>query len=77
MEAQMKNIEVIKHLCEMYSKETLLSAAIIAGSMEVHLATGLPSNPKIAAQIQSRIFKRIEVVLDSHGLALADIHKKA
>ena len=73
----MKNIEVVKHLCEMYSKETLLSAAIIAGTMEVHIATGLPFNPKIVAQIQSRIFKRIEAVLDSHGLVLADIHKKA
>ena len=73
----MKNIEVVKHLCEMNSKETLLSAAIIAGSMEVYNATGLPFNPKIAAQIQSKIFKRIEAVLDSHGLALADIHKKA
>ena len=73
----MKNIEVVKHLCEMYSKETLLTAAIIAGTMEVHIATGLPFNPKIVAQIQSRIFKRIEAVLDSHGLALAVIHKKA
>ena len=73
----MKNIEIVKHLCEMHSKETLLSAAIIAGSMEVYNATGLPFNPKIAAQIQSKIFKRIEAVLDSHGLALADIHKKA
>ena len=73
----MKNIEVVKHLCEMYSKETLLTAAIIAGTMEVHIATGLPFNPKIVAQIQSRTFKRIEAVLDSHGLALAVIHKKA
>ena len=73
----MKNIEIVKHLCEMHSKETLLSAAIIAGSMEVHNATGLPSHPQIAVEIQNRIFKRIEAVLDLHGLVLADIHKES
>ena len=69
------NKETLLAVCELYPKETIVSAAIIAGSMVAHQISGTPATPEQAAYIQKIVIDTMYMVLDDFGTILSDTMK--
>lgn len=76
MEADMATPkEITDQLLELHSPQTIIAAAIIAGSMVAHQISGTPATPEQAAYIQKIVIDTMYMVLDDFGIILSDTMK--
>ena len=69
------NKDILLSVCELHSKETLVSDEIISGSMVAHQYSGRPANPEEAAAIQKIVIDTMYMVLDDFGILLSNTMK--